>query len=124
MGIFGSAPKLRLPADLAPGPGVPRGSGTSTQVRQEQAAAWEAEGAGRKVPEKKARNHRLSPRDRSCRLPPASVWHVFLAPERADCKRLQVSWGFVQGLGPWTLFLPIKSGHRGPHCTPQGGGGS
>lgn len=48
MGIFGSAPKLRLPADLAPGPGVPCGSGTSTQVRQEQAVAWEAEGAGEK----------------------------------------------------------------------------
>lgn len=48
MGIFGSASKLRLPEDLAQGPGVLCGSGTSTQMRQEEAVAWEAEGAGEK----------------------------------------------------------------------------
>lgn len=48
MSISGSAPKLWLPADLAPGPGVPCGTGASTQVRQGHAVAREAEGAEEK----------------------------------------------------------------------------
>lgn len=59
--LFGSAPELWLPEDLAPGPRVPCSTGASTQVRQGHTVARESEGAE----EKRAREEGQEPQTES-----------------------------------------------------------